>query len=257
MNKRVCDTKVTHKQTGEVPGSSYSSSRSEPVNLGTSRATPAFFPLPNAAPDISSSFSCVTSLRLSGECGPCSCASQPPPRRSGCHRLYPGQVLPLPGGWLRPLNHEGLNRRIKQFGINPIGRGDNDPERPATPFNEEATFRAVFGPIGRIRTHLLATPARFSQGRISGLPAPINRAQFFTFLNQQRPDLFNQPALRPSLKGAMKGGVIPIDTRDGVPLAASAKAEDQPLKNLAGIFTFASSRCRWIEVINQFLNAFP
>src|SRR5919109_127068 len=81
MNKRVCDTKVTHKQTGEVPGSFYSSSRSEPVNLGTSRATPAFFLLPNAAPDISSSCSCAPSLRLSGECGPCSCASPPPPRR--------------------------------------------------------------------------------------------------------------------------------------------------------------------------------
>jgi len=44
-------------------------------------------------------------------------------------------VLPLPGGWLRPLNHNGFNRRFKQFGINPIGRGDNNRERPATPFN--------------------------------------------------------------------------------------------------------------------------
>jgi hypothetical protein len=154
MNKRVCDTKVTHKQTREVPGSSYSSFRNEPVNLGTSRATPVFFPLPNAAPDISSSYSCATSLRLSGECGPCSCASQPPPRLSDCHRLFQAQVLPVPGGWLRPLNHDGFKCYIKQFGINPIGRGDNDRERPATTFNEEATFfvpflaRSVgFGPI--------------------------------------------------------------------------------------------------------------
>src|SRR5207249_3240093 len=100
---------------------------------------------------------------------------------------------------------DGFKRRIKQFGINPIGRGDNDRERPATTFNEEAMFRAVFGPICRIRTYLLATPARFSQGRISGLPAPINRAQFFTFLDQPRPDLFKQSDLHPSLKGAMKG----------------------------------------------------
>src|SRR5205823_6734069 len=47
------------------------------------------------------------------------------------------QVLPLPGGWLRPLNHAGFNRRIKQFGINPIGRGDNNRERPATPLQRE------------------------------------------------------------------------------------------------------------------------
>src|ERR671925_273281 len=90
MNRLICDTKVTHKQTGEVPGSSYSSFRSEPINLGTSRATPVFFPLPNAAPDISSSCSCAPSLRLSGECGPCSYTSQPQPRLWDCHRLYPG-----------------------------------------------------------------------------------------------------------------------------------------------------------------------
>jgi hypothetical protein len=50
------------------------------------------------------------------------------------------------------------------------------------------------------------------------LPAPINRTQFFTFLNQHHPDLFKQPALHPALKGAMKGGVITIDTRDVIPL---------------------------------------
>lgn len=145
MNKRVCDTKVTHKQTGEVPGSSYSSFRSEPVNLGTLRATPAFFPLPNAAPDISSSFS-STSLRLSGECGPCSCASQPQPRLSDCHRLYPGTGSAVAWRLAQAAQPRWLPSSHQAIGHPPHWPGRQRPRAARHPLQREGYVLCRFWP---------------------------------------------------------------------------------------------------------------
>ena len=107
MNRLICDTKAKRKQTGEVPGSSCSSSRIEQVSHGTSIAKPVFFQLPNAVPDASSLFSYSVSPHLCVEYVPCSCTSRQWLHRSGCHRLYPGKDAgdPSPLVWnVQPLS---------------------------------------------------------------------------------------------------------------------------------------------------------
>jgi hypothetical protein len=82
------------------------------------------------------------------------------------------------------------------------------------------------------RSHLVATPARFSQGRISGLPAPINRTQFFTFLDQQCPDLFGS-------SGEFVGGLVACEgmgpwrqCRPYMPPDAATRQRDEGLFTL-------------------------
>src|SRR5262249_55283363 len=125
------------------------------------------------------------------------------------------------------------------------------------PTTQGLSVGPVLGPLGRVGAMSAAADGPLAEPPSGGLPPPVDLAQFFVFVDEQRPDHLEQIDLDPSLKGAMESRIISIDSRDMIPLATSAELEDQSVKNFSVIFTRSTSLFGRIILVNQFRDSFP
>ena len=72
-----------------------------------------------------------------------------------------------------------------------------------------------------------------SKGTIETLPLPINAAEFFALLHQQRPQPPDHATLDPPLKRAVDAGVVAELSGQVVPLHAAAQAVNDAVQGLA------------------------
>ena len=88
---------------------------------------------------------------------------------------------------LRPFQHDGVNGPAEQLDVGDVGPGGGDGERPAVCFDQEGPLHARLGPVGRIRTHVVAAHACLAQPPVGSLPLPVAAAEVLTLFLHRRP----------------------------------------------------------------------
>ena len=78
----------------------------------------------------------------------------------------------------------------------------------------------------------------------------MDQPEVVAFGDQLRPDQFKELQLDPALKGPMDRGLIAVDFRDPVPLAAGANPKDNAIQDAPGVGTFPPGRTGRIELID-------
>ena len=181
----------------------------------------------------------------------------PPPLRLDCQALVQAQMLRFGFAWFGSLDNNGFKGLIQQFRIGHICARHDHRQRSAVAFRQKALFRAIFGSIRRIWANVIATQTRLAHRSINSLPFPIDQAQFVARFYQQGPDARKQTDGNPTLKRAVNGGVIPVHTRDVIPLTTRAHAKDQRIDHIAWVHPGSAGLFWRIHFQNERFDALP
>jgi len=105
---------------------------------------------------------------------------------------------------------------------------------------------------------------RLARSSVGRLPSEIYAAKFGTIGDESRPNLVEQPALRPSLKSAMNRTVVGKIFGQLIPLAAASHTKDYRIQCTPQIDAFATCAFgriefpyNWFYVVPQFFRHVP
>ena len=102
--------------------------------------------------------------------------------------------------------------------------------------------------------------AGLAQHPVGRLPLPLDRPQLVAFLDQDGPDLLEDPVLAPALEPAVDRAVIAEVLGELVPLAAGAEAKDDPVDRRPPVDPGATPIAfgsRWCVLQEDRLDALP
>ena len=145
-------------------------------------------------------------------------------------------------------DHDRLDRCLEQFLIHDVGSGDHHREWSPVPLDQDGLLGAVLGAVGGVFPHVLPAESSFAQSTVCCLPAPIYSSELSAFLQQDGPNLLEDPVAAPPLEPAMDRAIVAEMLRKFVPLTSRSEAEDGAVDGRSPVDSRATAmslgRCR-------------